>query len=54
VAENLALYLQLAILNRKTHRPQPHRRDRFFWVILSRLWKNCRQVLIIVKPETVI
>jgi putative transposase len=30
-----------------------YRRDRFFWVILSRLWKNWRQVLIIVKPETV-
>ena len=53
-AENLALRQQLAILNRKIHRPQLHRRDRFFWVILSRLWKNWREVLIIVKPETVI
>jgi putative transposase len=52
--ENLALRQQLAILNRKIHRPQLHRRDRFFWVILSRLWKNWREVLIIVKPETVI
>src|SRR5215470_5170416 len=53
-AENLALHQQLAVLNRKNHRPQLHRRDRFFWVILSRLWKNWRGVLIIVKPETVI
>jgi hypothetical protein len=36
-AENLALRQQLAVLNRKIHRPQLHRRDRFFWVILSRL-----------------
>ncbi len=54
VAENLALRQQLAVLNRKIHRPQLHRRDRFFWVILSQLWKNWREVLIIVKPETVI
>jgi putative transposase len=53
-AENLALRQQLAILNRKFHRPQLHRQDRFFWVILSQLWKNWREVLIIVKPETVI
>jgi putative transposase len=52
--ENLALRQQLAVLNRKFHRPQLHRRDRFFWVILSQLWKNWREVLIIVKPETVI
>src|SRR5262245_61990678 len=54
VAENLALRQQLAVLNRKVHRPQLRRRDRFFWVILSQLWKNWREVLIIVKPETVI
>ena len=52
--ENLALRQQLAVFNRKIHRPQLLRRDRFFWVILSRLWKNWREVLIIVKPETVI
>src|SRR5262245_58215074 len=53
-AENLALRQQLAVLNRKIHRPQLRRRDRFFWVILSRLWKNWREVLLIVQPETVI
>ena len=54
VAENLALRQQLAVLNRKIHRPQLRRRDRFLWVILSQIWKNWREVLIIVKPETVI
>jgi dTDP-D-glucose 4,6-dehydratase len=36
-AENLALRQQLAVLNRKIHRPRLHRRDRFFWVILFQL-----------------
>jgi len=53
-AENFALRQQLAVLHRKIHRPQLHRRDRFFWVILSQIWMNWREVLIIVKPETVI
>ena len=53
-AENLALRQQLALLNRKTHRPQLHRRDRFFWLILSKIWKHWREVLIIIKPETVL
>jgi hypothetical protein len=53
-AENLALRQQLAVLNRKIHRPQLRRRDRFFCVILSQLWMNWREVLIIVKPVTVI
>jgi len=52
--ENLALRQQLAVLNRKVHRPQLRRLDRFFWVVLSQLWKHWREVLIIVKPETVI
>jgi putative transposase len=52
--ENLVLRQQLVVLNRTVKRPQIHRRDRFFWVILSRLWKDWREVLIIVKPETVV
>jgi hypothetical protein len=52
-AENLALRQQLAVLNRKVRRPRLHQRDRFFWMILSQFWKNWREVLIIVKPETV-
>jgi hypothetical protein len=54
LAENLALRQQLAVINRKIHRPQLLRRDRFFWALLSQLWKNWREVLIIVKPETVV
>ena len=53
-AENLALRQQLSVINRKIHRPQLHRRDQFFWAILSQLCKNWREVLIIVKPQTVI
>src|SRR5215813_8069328 len=52
--ENLALRQQLSVINRKIHRPQLHRRDQFFWAILSQLCKNWREVLIIVKPQTVI
>src|SRR5262249_50841315 len=53
-AEIVSLRQQLAVLNRGTKRPQLRRRDRFFWVMLSKLWKDWREVLIIVKPETVI
>jgi putative transposase len=52
--EILALRQQLAVLNQAAHRPKLRRRDRFFWVILSRLWGHWRAVLVIVKPETVI
>jgi putative transposase len=53
-AENLALRQQLAVLNRTTKRPQLCKQDRLFWVILSKLWKNWREVLLIVKPQTVV
>lgn len=53
-AEILALRQQLAVLNRTVKRPQLRERDRLFWVMLSRLWEDWREVLIIVKPKTVI
>jgi hypothetical protein len=53
-AEVLVLRQQLAVLQRSVKRPRLRRRDRFFWVKLSRLWKNWRDALIIVKPETVV
>jgi putative transposase len=28
--------------------------DRIFWIILSRLWKNWRSSLQVVRPETVV
>ncbi len=54
VAENLALRHQILILQRSVKRPRLHRRDRIFWVWLSRLWRGSRSSLIVVQPETVI
>ena len=53
-AENLALRQQLAVLQRSVKRPRFHRRDRIFWVWLSRLWHGWRSSLIVVQPETVL
>ena len=52
--ENLALRQQLAALDRKGSRPSLRMADRLFWVVLSRLWSGWREILVIVKPETVI
>jgi len=53
-AENLALRQQVAVLQRSVKRPRLHRRDRIFWVWLSRLWRGWRSSLLVVQPETVI
>jgi putative transposase len=53
-AENLALRQQLAVLQVSVKRPRLRKRDRIFWVWLSRLWSGWRSCLMIVKPETVI
>jgi putative transposase len=53
--ENLALRQQLGVLRRAA--PQRLRltpADRSFWVWMKRIWKNWDQVLMIVKPETVL
>ena len=52
--ENLALRQQLAILQRKTKRPELTKADRAFWVALCRLWPDWQNALILVKPATVI
>jgi putative transposase len=52
--ENLALRHQLAILQRSDRRPRLRRRDRIFWVCLSRLWAKWRASLLIVQPATVL
>lgn len=52
--ENLALRQQLMILRSVVKRPKIRKRDRFFWVILSRLWKGWKNPLVVVQPETVI
>ena len=52
--ENLALRQQLAVFKRKCPRLRLRGTDRFFWVWLSRSWKDWHRVLIIVRPETVV
>ncbi len=52
--ENLALRHQLAVLQRSMRRPKLRPIDRWFWVVLSRIWVDWRDSLLIVKPKTVI
>ena len=53
--ELIALRHQLLVLERKrTTRPRLTRIDRFFWAWLYRLWPGCLDVVVIVKPNTVI
>ena len=52
--ENLALRQQLAVLKHRTKRPRLRNRDRFFWVILSRIWSGWKSALVLVKPDTVV
>lgn len=54
LVENLALRQQLAVLRRTSKRPKLRKRDRFFWIWLSRLWSSWKSSLVIVQPETVI
>ncbi|MCH8805946.1 MAG: transposase [Planctomycetes bacterium] len=53
-AENLALRQQLAVLQVSAKRPRLRKRDRIFWVWLSRFWADWRSCLVIVRPETVV
>jgi hypothetical protein len=53
-AENLALRQQLAVLKERTKRPRLRKRDRIFWVWLSRLWTGWRSALLIVQPDTLV
>jgi putative transposase len=52
--EILALRHQLNVLRRSVHRPKLHSGDRWLWILLSRLWREWRSSLVIVKPETVL
>jgi hypothetical protein len=54
VTENLALRQQLLVLHRSSKRPRLRHRDRLFWIALSKLWRDWRSILVIVKPETVV
>ena len=52
--ENLALRHQLVVLHRSVKRAKVRRADRILWSILSRIWRDWKDSLIFVKPETVI
>jgi putative transposase len=54
VLENLALRQQLAVLIRQRPRPSLRRRDRLFWVLLSKGYSEWRSVLVLVQPDTVV
>ena len=53
--ENLALRHQIGVLLRSARkRPKLAPLDRLLWVSLSRIWRDWRSTLAIVKPETVL
>jgi putative transposase len=52
--EVLALRQQVAVLKRQRPRPALNSLDRLFWTTLRSLWPRWSDVLLIVKPETVI
>lgn len=52
--ENLALRQQLAVLTAKRPRPRMRTADRFFWVVLRRVWPRWKEVLVLVQPDTVV
>ena len=52
--EILALRHQVAVLKRKRPRPPLNSVDRLFWTSLRRIWSSWADVLVIVKPETVV
>lgn len=54
VIENLALRQQLAVLAHTGRRGRLTGADRLFWVTLRRVWMRWSDVLVLVKPETVI
>jgi hypothetical protein len=50
----LALRPQLTVYKRKSRKPMLRSWDRLFWSLLSRIWRDWKSELILVKPETVI
>jgi hypothetical protein len=52
--EVLALRQQVAVLKRMRPRPSLNRFDRLFWITLRHLWPRWSDVVVVVKPETVI
>ena len=54
IAENIALKHQITVLKRNTKQPKIRKRDRIFWILLSKFWNDWKKFLFIVQPETVI
>lgn len=52
--ENVALRQQLAVLKRRKRVPRLRKKDRLFWVVLSRIWAPWRRVLHLVQADTVV
>jgi putative transposase len=52
--EVLALRQQLAVLKRKRPRPKLNSWDRLFWTTLRQCWSRWPDVLVLVKPDTVV
>jgi hypothetical protein len=51
--ENLGLRHQIGVLQRSVaKRPKLRSGDPLFWICLSRLWRDWRSALAILKPET--
>ncbi len=54
VIENLALRQQLTALKQARPKPLLHEVDRAFWVALRGAWERWAELLVIVKPKTVV
>jgi len=52
--EILALRQQLGVIKPKRPHARLRTQDRIFWILLRRLWPAWSNVLVIVKPETVV
>lgn len=52
--ENVALRQQVAALKRSVKRPQLRERDRLFWIVLAKGWREWRTALVFVRPDTVL
>jgi hypothetical protein len=44
----------LTILKREQPRPKLRDRDRLFWIALTKIWKQWRTALVVVRPATVV
>ena len=54
VAENLCLRQQLVVLQRRQPRPRLLGADRRFWILARQWFSGWRDVLLVVRPETVL